>query len=169
MSRIGIITGSFEPFHIGHMSIGFHALTQLDMDRVVYVPVAQGPGRRPSRTMPPLKKVYLMNQALRGSFKGVDSFLQQETLQNAVDVVHKYYPSNELFLLMGRSLDPQELGLTLPKDMTILPFPRPIVPCSSTMLRNLLASPNEDDHVRALAWIPRTMRAYIQENNPYKE
>jgi nicotinate-nucleotide adenylyltransferase len=43
MAEVGILGGTFNPPHIGHLVMVQEALAQLDLDRVVLMPVAQPP------------------------------------------------------------------------------------------------------------------------------
>ncbi|MEE8107208.1 MAG: nicotinate-nucleotide adenylyltransferase [Planctomycetota bacterium] len=41
--RWGLLGGSFDPIHVGHIKLAEAALTRLDLDRVLLVPAAQAP------------------------------------------------------------------------------------------------------------------------------
>jgi nicotinate-nucleotide adenylyltransferase len=43
--RLGILGGAFNPPHIGHLVCAQEALLQLELDKVVFVPVGQAPHR----------------------------------------------------------------------------------------------------------------------------
>jgi nicotinate-nucleotide adenylyltransferase len=43
--RVGILGGAFNPPHTGHLVCAQEALTQLELDKVVFVPVGQAPHR----------------------------------------------------------------------------------------------------------------------------
>jgi nicotinate-nucleotide adenylyltransferase len=43
--RVGILGGAFNPPHIGHLVCAQEALLQLELDKVVFVPVGQAPHR----------------------------------------------------------------------------------------------------------------------------
>ncbi len=45
MPRVGILGGAFNPPHLGHLVCAQEALVQLELDRVVLVPVGQAPHR----------------------------------------------------------------------------------------------------------------------------
>ena len=45
MARVGILGGAFNPPHMGHLVCAQEALVQLDLDRVVFVPVGEAPHR----------------------------------------------------------------------------------------------------------------------------
>ena len=41
--RIGIIGGTFDPIHIGHLIIAQNAISQYQLDRVLFIPTGQAP------------------------------------------------------------------------------------------------------------------------------
>ena len=43
--RVGILGGAFNPPHIGHLVGAQETLIQLELDKVVFVPVGQAPHR----------------------------------------------------------------------------------------------------------------------------
>ena len=42
-SRVGLLGGTFNPPHVGHMVCASQALAQLDLDRILFVPVHEPP------------------------------------------------------------------------------------------------------------------------------
>ena len=47
--RIGVIGGTFNPVHCGHLLIAQDALEQLSLDRVLFIPTATPPHKTPDR------------------------------------------------------------------------------------------------------------------------
>ena len=45
-ARIGILGGTFDPIHYGHLAIAEEARLALQLDRVLFVPAAQQPLKR---------------------------------------------------------------------------------------------------------------------------
>ena len=43
MSRIGLIGGTFDPIHKGHIRLAYAALEACDLDRVIFIPAAHPP------------------------------------------------------------------------------------------------------------------------------
>lgn len=46
MSRVGIFGGTFNPPHIGHLICAQEALTQLELERVIFVPTGEPPHKQ---------------------------------------------------------------------------------------------------------------------------
>jgi nicotinate-nucleotide adenylyltransferase len=42
-TRVGLLGGSFDPIHVGHLHIARHACARLGLDRVVFIPAGQPP------------------------------------------------------------------------------------------------------------------------------
>ena len=46
--RIGVLGGTFDPIHIGHLVVADNALQQLDLDTVLFAPAGKPP-HKPDR------------------------------------------------------------------------------------------------------------------------
>ncbi len=46
MKKIGLMGGTFDPIHIGHLILGETAFEQFDLDRVIYMPAGNPPHKR---------------------------------------------------------------------------------------------------------------------------
>lgn len=57
--RIGIMGGTFDPIHYGHLVTAEEALVQFNLDRVVFMPTGH-PVRKTHRTVTPAEHRYLM-------------------------------------------------------------------------------------------------------------
>jgi nicotinate-nucleotide adenylyltransferase len=57
--RIGIMGGTFDPIHYGHLVAAEEALVQFNLDRVVFMPTGN-PVRKIHRTVTPAEHRYLM-------------------------------------------------------------------------------------------------------------
>ena len=53
MSRLGILGGTFDPIHIGHLDVAEAALRALDLDRVLLMPANVPPHRAPPQASAP--------------------------------------------------------------------------------------------------------------------
>ena len=46
MKKVGIMGGTFDPIHIGHLILGENAYQQLGLDRVVFMPSGNPPHKK---------------------------------------------------------------------------------------------------------------------------
>jgi len=51
-ARIGILGGTFDPIHIGHLIVGQEALWRCSLDQMLFVPCADPPHKRSSQMAP---------------------------------------------------------------------------------------------------------------------
>lgn len=59
LNRIGIMGGSFNPIHIGHLVTAEEAYSQFQLDRIIFIPSGQPPHKEP-RKFAPAEDRYLM-------------------------------------------------------------------------------------------------------------
>jgi nicotinate-nucleotide adenylyltransferase len=57
--RLGVMGGTFDPIHVGHLVTAEEALWQFELDRVVFVPTGQ-PWMKADRDVTPAEHRYLM-------------------------------------------------------------------------------------------------------------
>ncbi len=63
--RIGILGGSFDPIHLGHLAVAEAARDQLDLDRVLFVPAALPPHKSDRVLAPQRDRVAMLELAIR--------------------------------------------------------------------------------------------------------
>lgn len=64
--RIGIIGGSFDPIHLGHLIIAVDALEQCQLDRVLFVPAFQAPLKSKASEASPEQRMEMTRRAIAG-------------------------------------------------------------------------------------------------------
>lgn len=64
--RIGVMGGTFDPPHDGHLALARAAAAQLDLDRVMLVPAAEPPHKPGGATMPATQRMALVRAAVDG-------------------------------------------------------------------------------------------------------
>lgn len=67
--RIGIIGGSFDPIHIGHLIIAMDACEQFELDRVLFVPAFQAPLKSKKSETSPEQRMDMVQLATDGESK----------------------------------------------------------------------------------------------------
>jgi nicotinate-nucleotide adenylyltransferase len=104
--RIGILGGTFNPPHLGHLVCAQEAYVELDLDRVMLIP-ARIPPHKPVEEEPgPEHRLELCRLAVRGDerFTVSDIEMVREGPSYTVDTLEEltsHDPDNELFLIVG--------------------------------------------------------------------
>ncbi len=65
--RVGVIGGTFDPIHVGHLIMAEGARDVLDLQRVVFVPAGQPPHKRSSRISPAVHRLAMARLAVAGN------------------------------------------------------------------------------------------------------
>lgn len=65
-TRIGILGGTFNPIHIGHLLIAQDAQEQAGLDRVLFIPCATPPHKLANRLAPVRHRLAMARRAIRG-------------------------------------------------------------------------------------------------------
>jgi len=65
--RVGVIGGTFDPIHIGHLIVAEGARDALDLQRVIFVPAGQPPHKRSSRISPAEHRLEMVRLAIAGN------------------------------------------------------------------------------------------------------
>lgn len=63
----GVLGGTFDPPHLGHLLSAEQALEHLDLDRVVFVPAGQPPHKRDRETTAVEHRLAMLELAIQGS------------------------------------------------------------------------------------------------------
>jgi len=106
MRRIGLLGGTFDPPHTGHLCIALWALVRLRLDEVVFLPAGQPPhkaGRRISLASHRLAMTRLAVRGLRG-FSVSPLEVRRRGPSFTVDTLRAFraaQPRAKLFLILG--------------------------------------------------------------------
>ena len=104
--RLGILGGSFDPVHFGHLLLAETCREQCRLDQIWFVPAATAPHKQRQSSSPAKHRLTMLELALAGNPAMVVSALEIDRggVSYTVDTLqelHRREPAAELFLLMG--------------------------------------------------------------------
>ena len=104
--QIGILGGSFDPVHMGHIGLAQEAYDKFSLDRVLFIPVFQSPHKSHIPLASTDHRREMLRLALKenADFSISDVEVRQEKLSYTIDTLNYYeskFPNSELFLIIG--------------------------------------------------------------------
>lgn len=106
MERIGVLGGTFDPPHVGHLVTAINVLHELHLDRVLLV-VANDPWQKADFTVSPaLERLAMVEAAVEGVAGLEASSIEIERggpsyTADTLAELHRSQPDAELYLIMG--------------------------------------------------------------------
>jgi nicotinate-nucleotide adenylyltransferase len=105
MSRVGVLGGTFDPIHLGHLAAAKAALDCAHLDRVLFIPSGRPP-HRPAALAPEADRLTMVRLATQDEprFEVSDMEITRGGLSYSADTVeelHRAHPDDELFLILG--------------------------------------------------------------------
>jgi nicotinate-nucleotide adenylyltransferase len=106
VQRIGLLGGSFDPIHTGHVLVAQAALEELALDRLFFIPAARSPFKTEQTPAPAELRLALVRLALAGrpNCEVDDTELRRGGTSFTIDTVRDYtrrFPGAKLFYLIG--------------------------------------------------------------------
>ncbi|MCE9615438.1 MAG: nicotinate-nucleotide adenylyltransferase [Lentisphaerae bacterium] len=105
-SRIGILGGTFNPIHVGHLILAQSALETFELSTVLFIPCATPPHKSATDLLPGKHRLAMIERAIEWNpfFESSDQELQRPGISYAVDTVatlSRQYPDASLFFIIG--------------------------------------------------------------------
>jgi nicotinate-nucleotide adenylyltransferase len=189
--RIGILGGTFDPIHQGHLLLARAAQKQYQLDKVIFIPALIPPHKTGRRDMTPAPYRYRMVElALKDQpgFEISNIEFDRPEISYTVDTLRalrKRGPHDEFFLIIGADAaadisswkEAEEIpklatllaagrpGYECAKDQAVCPVAMPEMPLSSSAIREKLAG----GHGLGSDFLPHEVEMYIRKMNLYSK
>lgn len=104
--KVGILGGSFDPIHNGHLLMAQYAIEQLQLDQVIFLPTFKPPHKMGDKLSKFSDRVNMLELAFDKREDFVLSTLESERpglgyTYDSLKIFAKKYPGAELFFLIG--------------------------------------------------------------------
>lgn len=105
-NRLGILGGTFNPVHMGHLILAQDAVELFSLSGLVFVPASQPPHKKSRRLAPAEHRLAMLQAAIEGDlrFSVSDIEIRRGGLSYTVDTVrelHEIYRDTELHFIIG--------------------------------------------------------------------
>ncbi len=107
--KIGILGGTFNPIHIGHLILAEEVREKLELDRVVFVPTYFPPHKETSDVAVAKARFEMIKMAIKGNkyFCASDMEIKRKGKSYTIDTIREFnriYPHDELYFITGSDL-----------------------------------------------------------------
>jgi len=104
--KLGLLGGSFDPVHLGHLLVAQVAVEELGVDRLFFIPAAQSPFKPENPPAPAAIRLQLLRLALAGktNYEIDELEIQRGGVSYTVDTLRDYarrFPSAEIYYIIG--------------------------------------------------------------------
>ena len=136
-NRIGLLFGSFNPIHVGHLILAEHFATRTDLAEVWLVVTPHNPFKAAADLRPETERLLLVQLAIAGNprlrVEAIEFDLPRPSYTIAtLDALRRCHPNHDFVLLMGSdnlpSLPRWQESARLLAEVDIYVYPRPGTP-----------------------------------------
>ena len=112
MNRVGILGGTFNPIHIGHLTIAQMVHEQLELDKILFVPSFLPPHKSGQNVVSAKDRYHMVRLAIRGNshFEVSNFEIKKRGKSYSIDTASYFrdqYPhGTKLFFIIGSDLLP---------------------------------------------------------------
>ena len=105
-SKIGILGGTFDPIHLGHLLLAQDAMEQIGLDRVKFIPSAMPPHKRMTGFAPAAQRLAMVKLAVRGNdrFEVDDLEIRRGGKSYSIDTLtelRRREPNADFYFIIG--------------------------------------------------------------------
>lgn len=188
MKRIGILGGTFDPPHIGHLLIAEEVRIALSLDKVWFIPSSIPPHKQAAFSTA-THRISMVKKAIQSNTSFVVKTLEIERIGKSytvdtINILKEKYPDVEFYFIIGADMveylpkwhridelvklvtfvGVNRLGFHVESTYPILNIEVPTIDISSTLIRNRIMN---DISVNYL--LPHLVYDYIKEQQLYEK
>jgi nicotinate-nucleotide adenylyltransferase len=109
MKKIGILGGTFDPPHQGHLLIANEVLSELSLDEIWFMPNQEPPHKKKSESVKNEERLHMLEMAIGGNplFKIETIELERKGPSFTVDtikILNHQYPNHHFFFIIGADM-----------------------------------------------------------------
>ena len=106
LKKIGIFGGTFNPVHTGHLILAQDALERFGLDRVLFIPCAHPPHKKPNCLAPASHRLGMLKAALKDDsrFAISDMEIKRGGVSYSIDTLRelrRMFPTSVLYFIVG--------------------------------------------------------------------
>ncbi|MGY3724586.1 nicotinate-nucleotide adenylyltransferase [Granulicatella balaenopterae] len=186
--RVGILGGSFNPVHIGHLIMAEQAKSQLGLDKVLLMPSNQPPHIDTKKTIDAELRVAMLERAIAGNEGFGLELIELERLGKSytfdtMQLLVERYPNKEFYFIIGGDMVEylpkwyridelldlitfvavKRVGYQVESSYPVEWIDSPMIDISSTMIRNSI---KDKQSIRYL--VPTSVEEFILERGLYQ-
>lgn len=187
MKKIGILGGTFNPPHIGHLILAKEAQEQLGLDKVFFIPTNNPPHKK-NKQLGSKQRFMMTELAVLGNskFQVLDLELKRKGKSYTVDTIVELknkYPKDKFYLVIGSDLarnfkswkSPEKIkkmvtiivakrrGISFRNSKEFKQVDITQIELSSSQIRQRLKKGRTIKYL-----VPKKVESYIKKNNIYK-
>ncbi len=107
--KIGILGGTFNPVHIGHLILAEEVREKLGLDKIIFVPAYLPPHKDNSDIAPAGERLSMVKIAIKANkfFHASDIEIKRDGRSYTIDTIREFkkaYPDDELYFIIGSDL-----------------------------------------------------------------
>ncbi|MDD2689411.1 MAG: nicotinate-nucleotide adenylyltransferase [Candidatus Omnitrophica bacterium] len=107
--KIGILGGTFNPIHIGHLILAEEAREKIGLDKIIFVPAYLPPHKDNSDIAGAGLRLEMVKLAIKGNkyFVVSDAEIKRDGRSYTIDTIKEFkkkYPQDELYFIIGSDL-----------------------------------------------------------------
>lgn len=106
MQRIGIMGGTFNPVHVGHLIAAQEVLNEMNIDKIIFIPTGNPPHKNKNEVISPLDRYEMVKLAVKGNdgFKVSDIEIRRSGKTYSYDTLkelHNIYYETQFYFIIG--------------------------------------------------------------------